>query len=98
MSWSFAISVKEFSLTYSSPDLEEDACRSGFVLLQEDIDQALSRSRAAFSQNANAPKIPSVAWEDVGGLANVKADILDTIQLPIEHPELFSSGIRKRSG
>jgi peroxin-6 len=34
----------------------------------------------------------------VGGLASVKQDILDTIQLPLEHPELFASGVKKRSG
>lgn len=28
----------------------------------------------------------------------MKADILDTIQLPLEHPELFSNGMKKRSG
>ena len=43
------------------------------------------------------PQIPNVSWEDVGGLANVKSDILDTIQLPLEHPELFAAGLR-RSG
>jgi peroxin-6 len=66
--------------------------------MQADVDQALAKSRAAFSRNVSAPKIPSVTWEDVGGLATVKADILDTVQLPMEHPELFSDGIRKRSG
>ena len=39
-----------------------------------------------------------MTWEDIGGLSNVKNDILDTIQLPLEHPELFSSGMKKRSG
>jgi len=29
---------------------------------------------------------------------NVKKDILDTIQLPLERPELFSEGLRQRSG
>ena len=41
--------------------------------------------------------IPQVKWEDVGGLADVKSDILDTIQLPLKYPELFTSGLR-RSG
>ncbi len=36
-------------------------------------------------------------WDDVGGLADVKADILDTIQLPLQHPQLFAAGLR-RSG
>ena len=43
-------------------------------------------------------QIPSVKWEDVGGLASVKHDILDTIQLPLQHPELFAKGLRQRSG
>ena len=58
----------------------------------------MRESRAAYSENIGAPKIPSVSWDDVGGLAHVKADILDTIQLPLEHPELFADGLKKRSG
>jgi len=42
--------------------------------------------------------IPNVKWEDVGGLTQAKEDIIDTIQLPLKHPELFSSGVRSRSG
>ncbi|XP_026539880.1 peroxisome biogenesis factor 6 isoform X3 [Notechis scutatus] len=42
-------------------------------------------------------KIPSVFWQDIGGLQNVKKEILDTIQLPLEHPELLSLGLH-RSG
>ncbi|KAF8964138.1 P-loop containing nucleoside triphosphate hydrolase protein [Flammula alnicola] len=45
-----------------------------------------------------SPKIPTVSWDDVGGLAHVKSDILDTIQLPLDHPELFADGLKKRSG
>ncbi|XP_039087171.1 peroxisome biogenesis factor 6 isoform X3 [Hyaena hyaena] len=41
--------------------------------------------------------IPSVSWHDVGGLQEVKKEILETIQLPLEHPELLSLGLR-RSG
>lgn len=42
-------------------------------------------------------QIPSVFWQDVGGLQEVKKEILDTIQLPLEHPELLSFGLH-RSG
>jgi len=38
-------------------------------------------------------RIPEVRWEDVGGLANAKEDILQTIMLPIEKPHLFKNGI-----
>lgn len=34
-------------------------------------------------------RIPEVKWEDVGGLATAKDDILQTIMLPIEKPHLF---------
>ena len=39
-----------------------------------------------------------MSWNDVGGLEQVKKDILDTVQLPLQHPELFSSGMKRRSG
>lgn len=38
-----------------------------------------------------------MSWHDVGGLQEVKKEILETIQLPLEHPELLSLGLR-RSG
>ena len=37
-------------------------------------------------------------WEDVGGLEDVKASILETVDLPLRHPQLFSQGLRRRSG
>ena len=63
-----------------------------------DFDVALTKVRASYSESIGAPKIPNVSWDDVGGLANVKSEILDTIQLPLEHPELFVDGLKKRSG
>ncbi|KAG2467460.1 PEX6 factor, partial [Polypterus senegalus] len=42
-------------------------------------------------------RIPAVKWHDIGGLHSVKKEILDTVQLPLDHPELVSLGLR-RSG
>jgi len=39
-----------------------------------------------------------VRWEDVGGLEVVKAAILETVELPLRHPHLFATGLRRRSG
>ena len=64
----------------------------------DDLDTALNKARTSYAESIGAPKIPNVTWDDVGGLANVKTDILDTIQLPLEHPELFANGMKKRSG
>lgn len=76
---------------------------------------------------ADAPTIPTVKWDDVGGLADVKREILDVVcvlfrtprhitlgrltrtraptrargaqvQLPLRSPELFTNGVRQRSG
>ncbi|KAJ6401085.1 hypothetical protein OIU84_016495 [Salix udensis] len=59
---------------------------------------ALIADAGASLVSKGTPKVPDVKWEDVGGLEDVKKSILDTVQLPLLHKELFSSGLRKRSG
>ncbi|KAF5330107.1 hypothetical protein D9758_018140 [Tetrapyrgos nigripes] len=71
---------------------------AGVSLTNADFAEALAQARASYSESIGAPKIPNVSWDDVGGLAQVKSDILDTIQLPLDHPELFADGLKKRSG
>lgn len=68
------------------------------VLDQEDFDKAINQARDQFSDSIGAPKIPNVKWEDIGGLDLVKDEILDTIDMPLKHPELFNNGLKKRSG
>ncbi|OCH95204.1 AAA-domain-containing protein [Obba rivulosa] len=77
---------------------EKDLFAAGLPITAADLEAALGDARASYSENIGAPKIPSVSWDDVGGLAHVKADILDTIQLPLEYPEMFADGLKKRSG
>lgn len=57
--------------------------------LQEFIDEILlvEKNRKIFGEKS--VRIPEVKWADVGGLANAKDDILETIMLPIEKPHLF---------
>ncbi|KVI12515.1 ATPase, AAA-type, conserved site-containing protein [Cynara cardunculus var. scolymus] len=50
--------------------------------------KALERSKKRNASALGTPKVPNVKWEDVGGLED----------LPLLHKELFSSGLRKRSG
>jgi len=38
---------------------------------------------------SNVSKISSVHWDDVGGLDDVRAEIMDAIELPLKHPHLF---------
>ncbi|KAL6516016.1 peroxisomal assembly protein [Orobanche gracilis] len=65
---------------------------------KENLMKALERSKKRNASGLGTPKVPNVKWEDVGGLEDVKKSILDTIQLPLMHKDLFSSGLRKRSG
>uniref|UniRef100_A0A8C8JI80 Peroxisomal ATPase PEX6 n=1 Tax=Oncorhynchus tshawytscha TaxID=74940 RepID=A0A8C8JI80_ONCTS len=74
---------------------EEDLCACGVTVLAQDFTNALETLQDAHSQAIGAPKIPSVRWQDVGGLQQVKREILDTVQLPLERPELLSLGLRR---
>jgi len=67
-------------------------------LIKQDLDLAVDAVRKNFADAIGAPKIPNVTWDDVGGLANVKDAVTETIQLPLERPELFARGMKKRSG
>ncbi|XP_068683624.1 peroxisomal ATPase PEX6-like [Montipora foliosa] len=77
--------------------LEEHLRVFGVKLCMKDFEDSLEILQSSLSDAIGAPKIPSVQWDDVGGLAEVKAEILDTVQLPLQHPELFAAGLR-RSG
>lgn len=59
---------------------------------------AINLARDEFSVSIGAPKIPNVTWGDIGGVDVVKGEIMDTIDMPLKHPELFSSGSKQRSG
>ncbi|KAJ6843547.1 peroxisome biogenesis protein 6 [Iris pallida] len=83
-------------------NLVQDGDRSSIIasehLEKEDFSKALERSKKRNASALGTPKVPNVKWEDVGGLEEVKKSILDTVQLPLLHKDLFSSGLRKRAG
>jgi len=35
-------------------------------------------------------EIPNVTWEDIGGLEEVKRELRETVQYPVEHPEKYT--------
>ncbi|OWP01409.1 peroxisomal bioproteinsis factor [Marssonina coronariae] len=71
---------------------------AGRCLTKSDFELAVEAARKNFADAIGAPKIPNVSWDDVGGLTNVKDAVMETIQLPLERPELFAKGMKKRSG
>ncbi|KAI0409763.1 peroxisomal biogenesis factor 6 [Xylaria palmicola] len=79
-------------------DIEVAGGSSARSLIKSDFDIAIDAARKNFADAIGAPKIPNVTWDDVGGLNNVKEAVMETIQLPLERPELFAKGMKKRSG
>ena len=71
---------------------------AGVSISSDDLTAALNVLQAHHASAIGAPKVPDVKWEDVGGLGEAKKEILDTIQIPLMYPWLFSSGITPRSG
>jgi transitional endoplasmic reticulum ATPase len=58
------------------------------VVNQEHFKIALEQSNpSAFRETA--VEIPNITWKDIGGLENVKRELQETVQYPVEHPEKF---------
>lgn len=54
--------------------------------------------QTSYSNSLGAPKVPKVLWSDVGGLQDLKHEIMRTINLPLQHPQLLKTIGLKRSG
>ncbi|KAK7929518.1 hypothetical protein WMY93_005913 [Mugilogobius chulae] len=74
---------------------EEQLVLSGVCLQDQDFSSALRTLQDSLGRTVGAPKIPCVRWEDVGGLQDVKRQILDTVSLPLTRPELTTLGLNR---
>lgn len=81
-----------------STELEYITLNNKIQLTPQDFERSINDARNKFSDSIGAPRIPNVTWDDIGGLDVVKDEILDTIDMPLKHPELFANGVKKRSG
>jgi SpoVK/Ycf46/Vps4 family AAA+-type ATPase len=52
----------------------------------------LAPSQLLHPQVADTPSVPNVAWDDVGGLADAKREIMDLVDLTLRQPDLFADG------
>jgi len=44
-------------------------------------------------------EVPNVRWEEVGGLAGIKQQLVEAVEWPLQHPELFTqAGIKPPKG
>ncbi|CAN0272544.1 unnamed protein product, partial [Ectocarpus sp. 13 AM-2016] len=73
--------------------------RGELVLTLADLEKGEKRlPPPSSSMKMGCPKIPQVKWDDIGGLGSVKREILDVIELPLKHPEVFGKGVKRRAG
>ncbi|XP_045463449.1 peroxisomal biogenesis factor 6 [Harmonia axyridis] len=57
---------------------------------------AIDYMQLHYNENIGAPKVPTVQWDDIGGLKDVKDEIIKTINFPLKHPEFSTStGLRR---
>nr|XP_012225012.1 PREDICTED: peroxisome assembly factor 2 [Linepithema humile]XP_012225013.1 PREDICTED: peroxisome assembly factor 2 [Linepithema humile] len=71
-----SLHATKFRCKLTSPD-------SKCTLAQEDFDRAYEYMQSIYSDSKGAPRVPEVHWEDIGGLAELKHEIIRRIQLPL---------------
>lgn len=55
----------------------------------EDFQFALGKSHPSALRETTCVEVPNVTWDDVGGLENVKRELQELVQYPVQHPEKF---------
>lgn len=73
-------------------DLEDDTIEAevldSLAVTQEHFKFSLGQSDPS-ALRETAVEVPNVTWDDIGGLEKVKQELQETVQYPVEHPELF---------
>ena len=73
-------------------DFEEETIDAEVInslaITQDNFIAALSKSNPS-ALRETAVEIPNVTWDDVGGLENVKRELQELAQYPVEHPDMF---------
>ncbi|XP_077284635.1 peroxisomal biogenesis factor 6 [Arctopsyche grandis] len=77
----------------------EDNVVPNIKLIREvDFDVGIDTLRSLQNKKLAPLKIPKVQWDDIGGLENLKKEIIRTIELPLKFPHMFAKSGLKRSG
>ncbi|KAI9490174.1 transitional endoplasmic reticulum ATPase [Zychaea mexicana] len=73
-------------------DLEEETIDAevldSLAVTMENFRYALGVSNPS-ALRETVVEVPTVNWNDIGGLENVKLELQETVQYPVEHPEKF---------
>ena len=62
---------------------QADVDSKSLTLSQEDFDKAYEYMQSTYTDCKGVPRVPKIHWEDIGGLADLKHEIMRRIQLPL---------------
>ncbi|KAG0644095.1 P-loop containing nucleoside triphosphate hydrolase protein [Tuber brumale] len=74
-------------------DLDEDTIDAEVLdslgVTMENFRFALGVSNPSALREVAVVEVPNVRWDDIGGLEDVKRELIESVQYPVEHPEKF---------
>merc|ERR1712000_230004 len=74
-------------------DLDEDTIDAEVLdalgVTQENFRFGLGVSNPSALREVAVVEVPNVRWEDIGGLTDVKRELIESVQYPVDHPEKF---------
>lgn len=73
-------------------DLEDDTIDAevmdSLAVTMDDFRYALGKSSPS-ALRETVVEVPTVTWDDIGGLENVKRELQELVQYPVEHPDKY---------
>lgn len=73
-------------------DMEEETIDAevmdSLAVTMEDFKFAMGASNPS-ALRETVVEVPNISWNDIGGLENVKTELQELVQYPVEHPEKF---------
>lgn len=88
----------DLRILYQRSVSEPDENSQNFSLNANSFNVQLLSVKKSFSDSIGTPEIPKVLWDDIGGLANLKKEIQNSIGLPLKYSHLIAGKNMKRSG
>ncbi|CAN1253016.1 Cell division cycle protein 48 homolog [Linum perenne] len=70
-------------------DLEDDTIDAEILNSMAVTNEHFQTALGTSNPSALRETVPNCSWEDIGGLENVKRELQETVQYPVEHPEKF---------